>query len=231
VVIASMQPAPLLIELVGPPGAGKTTFAQVLCRCTGQVAITRTPYFRELRYIPFFIYNSILLLPTFARLYTGTAGQELTPREAALMVLLSGWQRELQREIHRHQKSILLDEGPICYLSRLYAFGSAAIKGPGAQGWWQSMLRLWSQTLDVVIRLDNPDPTLVDRIRARAMAQEVKELPDQLAFQYLDSIRSAQDHVLAALANDSRGPRVLAFDTLQYSPDQISTQIIHTLGL
>jgi adenylate kinase family enzyme len=226
-----MNGKPIMIELVGPPGAGKTTFATTISQSNPQLAIAQIPYFRDPKYLPFFVYNTLRLLPTFLRIQPGPDNQWLTRREAALMVLLSGWAGELDREYYRTGKTLILDEGPVCFLARLHAFGTSAMKGPGTRRWWQWMFREWSRKIDCIIRLDLPDEVLVSRIRARDMPQEVKEMTDEAAFQYLQRIRQAQEYLLEALAAEARGPAVFQYDPRRASPDRVRTQVSAALGL
>lgn len=226
-----MNDKPIMIELVGPPGAGKTTFATIISQSNPQISIAPIPYFRDPKYLPFFVYNTLRLLPTFLRIQPGSDGHWLTRREVALMVLLSGWAGELDREFYRTGKTLILDEGPVCFLARLHAFGSTAIKGPEARRWWHRMFREWSRKIDCIIRLDLPDDVLVNRIRGRDMPQEVKEMSDEAAFQYLQRIRQAQEYLLAALAEEARGPAVFQYDPRRASPDRVRTQVAAALGL
>jgi hypothetical protein len=222
---------PRIIELVGPPGAGKTTFARTTALINPDVTIAPIPYFRETKYLLFFVRNTLRLLPTFLRIPRGADDRWLTRREVALMVMLSGWPAVLDDELNSNGNTLILDEGPVCFLSRLHAFGSTAMKGSGTARWWQQMFQVWSRKLDGIIRLDLPDAVLVERIRARDLPQEIKEMPDEAAFQYLQRLRAAQDYLLAALAAESKGPAVFQYDLRRTSPDRIRTQVTTALGL
>jgi hypothetical protein len=228
---AYMPFKPLIIELVGPPGAGKTTFARSIAQTNPQVTIAPIPYFRDAAYLQFFVRNTLRLLPAFLRISSGPGGRWLTRREVALMVLLTGWPGELERELARGSRTLILDEGPICFLARLHAFGSPALKSRGAEPWWQRMYQAWSRKVNCIIRLDLPDAVLVERIREREMPQEVKDMEDEAAFQYLQRLRSAQDYLLAALAAESRCPAVFQFDPRCASPERVGTQLAAALKL
>jgi len=225
-----MDRSPQIVEIVGPPGVGKTTFTENLYKRSKNIQIGVTPYFRRIRYIPFFAWHTIRLLPTLLHIRAGRDGRWLTRREIALMIILTGWQQELERKVFDERRFVVLDEGPICYLTRLLAFGSESIKGQSAQSWWNKMFHLWAETLDIVIQFDLPDAMLVERIRAREMWQEVKALSDQEAINYLGCFRAAQEHVLAALGANERRPVVFNFDMAQKSPDGICDEVMSRLG-
>lgn len=226
-----MTSKPLLIELVGPPGAGKTTFARSISLVNPDITIASMPYFRDRKYLAFFFRNTLRLLPTFLRIPPGDDGRWLTRREIALMVLLSGWPAELEMELMRTRNIIILDEGPVCFLSRLHAFGSSAMKGRGNAGWWQRMFQVWSRKLDGIIRMDLPDEVLIERNRNRDIAQEIQDMSDDEAVQYLRRLRAAHDHLLAALAAESKCPAVFQYDLRQSSPERIRSQVTAALSI
>lgn len=226
-----MASKPLLIELVGPPGAGKTTFAQSTSLVNPDITIASIPYFRDKKYLTFFTRNTLRMLPTLLRIPPGADGRWLTRREVALMVMLSGWPALLEKELLLTGNIILLDEGPVCFLSRLHAFGSSAVKGSGNARWWQQMFQTWSRKLDGIIRMDLPDEILIERNRSREIAQEIKEMSDDEAVQYLHRLRAAHDYLLAALAAESKCPAVFQYDLRQSSPERIRTQVTAALGI
>jgi broad-specificity NMP kinase len=223
--------SPLIVELVGPPGVGKTTFAEMMQKRSKKIFIGSTPYFRKIEYVPFFIKHTLLMLPTFFRIQPNKEGKWLTKYELAYMVVLRGWHHLLRRKRSKGEMILVLDEGPICILANLIVYASDSLKSQSAKFWWEHMYRHWAKVLDVAIRFDTPDKTLVQRIRLRDMWQEVKVLPNRDAFNYLDRVRDAQGVVLTALTSNSRGPKVLNFNTWQKSPEQIYVEVAKIFDL
>jgi thymidylate kinase len=225
-VVRSMKRKPLTIELVGPPGVGKTTLAETLLQRNNRIRVVIFPYFRRIRHIPFFIRSFLSLSPTLLRLYHNRKAGELTPRDIALMTILQGWHRVLGRPGSSNDTIVVLEEGAICLLAKLQSSGSELLKSENVQKWWECMYKQWAETLDLVIRLDTPIPILVERIRARDMAHEIDELTDQEAIKYLTHIRTAQEHVLSALMVMTGAPKILHFNTVDKTPDQIYDDVV-----
>ena len=59
-----------IIEIIGPAGAGKTSLAKILGENTSIKIVNQAPYYRQLGDTPFFIKNSLSILPTFGVLFT-----------------------------------------------------------------------------------------------------------------------------------------------------------------
>ncbi len=226
-----MQPKPLIVEFVGLPGVGKTTLVNHFVKQSSKLRIEETPNYRGIKYIPFFTKNTFLSLPVFTSIQPTKDHIWLSPRDIALMVILKGWHLTLERQRANSQQIIILDEGPICYLTRLYAFGSDALKGESAKCWWDATCKQWAKTLDLVIKLDTTDALLIQRIRSRDVPQIVKELPDHEALQYMRNHRNAQEYALSKIMSQSVSPKMLSFDTTQNLPKEMVADLIVQLAL
>jgi thymidylate kinase len=222
--------APLVVELVGPAGAGKTSLARALNQCNEKILIGTSPYFRRIRDIPFFTRNILLLLPTFLHMYRSNSGRRLTLRELARVVTLNGWHRVLGQASKKYQ-IVILDQGPIFMLAELHAFGPENLKDQSAQKWWETMYRQWAATLNLVIYLDALDTHLVERIRTRAKSHVVKEKTKPEVFGFLAHYRWAFEHVVSTLTANQNSLRVVCFDTAQESLDGIVNRLLAEFGL
>ena len=215
----------MIVELVGLPGVGKTSLAETVCNHRQRVRVARTPYFRNPADVPFYILHTIKLLPLILRVSVSKDGGRLSRRDAALMVILDGWRRMLRRQARRGSSIVLLDEGPICYLTRLRAWGSAATKSRLFKAWWDETLQQWASTLDMIIQMDTTDGILLQRVLSREMWQEVKAMTESEALEYLADLRKAQNDVVMQIMGWPHSLNWYCFDTRLHTPEQIYQQI------
>jgi broad-specificity NMP kinase len=215
----------LIIELVGLPGVGKTSLAQTLCHHCQNVRLGRTPYFRNPADIPFFFMYTCKLLPLLLRVFFSKDGGRLRPRDIALMVILNGWGRILNRKARNGCLVLILDEGPICYLTRLRAWGSIATRSSVFKAWWEGMFQQWSSVLNLVIQLDSSNDVLIERIRSRDMWQEVKAMTAGQALDFMENLRAAQSYVIQQILAQPHDVDWVYIDSGLNSVEQIYQQV------
>ncbi len=219
-----MSQRPLVIELAGPAGAGKSTLTQALLR--RHETIRLAPSVRSRRHILFLLASILRLLPPFLWLYRT---YRLFPWvETREIVLLDTLYRLIGRATTNKCKSLILDQGPVFSLAYLQAFGHGGIKGPYFQPWWETAFHQWARTLHVIIWLDAPDSTLAQRIRARDSPHRVKGCTDEEIYEFLARYRRAYAEIISTLTAHG-GPKVFQFDTGRQSPDQLVDQILLTV--
>ena len=219
---------PIIVELSGPPGAGKSTLAKFILERYVHASKGEFPYFRKIKYAPFFIWNSILVIPTVLQLYFCNHVKP-TLREIAFMVILTGWHHLLYKKSLNNRHIIVVDEGPICVLAKLYANQSPALASEGASQWWDKMYKQWSEILSCVIYLDTNEIELIKRIRSRDMWQEVKVLSDEEAIKYLGNIRNAHKHILSGVLSQQKKLKFIGIDTSIISYEDIYKKVIPSI--
>lgn len=212
---------PLLVELAGPAGVGKSTLAAALARRVG--ASPRTIW--GLPVIPL-IGNGIRLLPTLVSLWAHSRSPLWD--EARHVVRLTTLHRAFRRGEPGREPVAVFDEGPVFALAWLRGFGHETLRNQASDAWWQATFREWRAVIDTVVVLDAPDSILAQRIRARPDEHEVKQASDAEITAWMARFRTALDWVLAELARQD-GPTVLRLEAAQAPPDRIAERILEGL--
>ena len=219
------QQRPLIVELVGPAGAGKTA----LLRAIGGRDEHIRPGLRidRLRFLPMMVRHTIALAPTgFELMRRSPRSWWPAMRHLLRLRTLPG---VLARETSPAYRAIMLDEGPVFSLSRLSVFHDACMGNGRLARAWRTALDAWAVGLDAIVWLDAPNPVLAQRIRGRVKAHRVKDKTDREVFEFLDRYRSAFREVLTRLTTTSR-VRLVWVDTAAESVDQAATRILDVLG-
>jgi len=215
---------PLIVELVGPAGAGKSAVMHAL----GRRDATVRPGLRidRYRHLPLIVRDALPLVPTAMDLCWHA------PRAWWLsflrLVRLATLHAVLRREASQAYRAVILDEGPVFTLARLRVFEDASFRSARFAQRWRAALEQWATTLDVVIWLDAPDHVLAQRIRHRPKAHRVKERSDQAIGEFLERYRQAYRVVLDQMATAS-GTKLVEISTATQSADQIAAAILPVL--
>lgn len=214
-----------LMELVGVAGAGKTSLSRALTQYNGRFVEGADLEVRRFGHMPYFLMNAILLLPKL--LHRSPNGRGLTREEIKMMVYLHGWHQVLRRK-SSSARVVVLDQGPVFKLTWLRDYGPGNLQSRGLEVWWEDMLRRWATRLDLLIWLDAPDETLLNRIRSRPYWHEVKDMSEQDGLRFLARHRRSYEEVISKLAIVG-GPRVFRFNSSQKSVSEILARALHFL--
>jgi hypothetical protein len=197
-----------VVELIGPPGVGKTSIRRDLAELEPRSRTIRIDRQRDLGAV---VSSALrLMLPVLA----GAARRRgsLSWTEAVQLLRLRALRPAVARVVASPARLVLLDEGPVYALAKLEAYADAA-DDPGDFGaLWRDALACWRQTLDLVVWLDAPDDLLVQRIRARAKPHRVKTTDAFETARFLSRYRAAYAIVVERLCT-AGGPRLLRIDT------------------
>lgn len=220
--------SPRIIEMVGLAGAGKTTLAKALCQISNRIYICEHPNFHKIEHIPFFAWNSLLMLPTFTRLYFTNFNEKwLTPVDLARMVIMNGWWRLLQRKKSNTNNINIVDNGPLMILAGLRIFGPDYIKNESMKKWWDFIIMQLANVIDAIIWLDATDTILLDRVHKRDKWHPIKEHTERDAIDFYTRYRSEYGELISIITTSAEPPRVIAFDTGELSvPDLIKKTLI-----
>ena len=218
---------PLIIELIGPAGAGKTTLSRALKRRSERIQIGAEIELRKIKYIPVFVRNALLLLPIILRRWHYS--RWFTWEEIKYLIYLKGWPRVLNHQAAQGGDAILLDHGPVFKLATLNAFGPVRLKTKGFGSWWNNRFRQWASIVDIVIWLDAPDPILEKRINSRNQRHAVKGKSELEVLHFLARYRASYEQILAKLITDGE-PILFQFDTSQTTIEQVADEVLRIIN-
>lgn len=213
--------APLLVELAGPAGVGKSTLSRALVGRGGMV--TGTIWGLSVSAL---LANGVRLLPTLFGNCRRTGS--LLWDESRHMVRLSTLHRQLTGTRSSPIRTVVFDEGPVFALAWLRGFGHEIMRSEASDAWWQATLRDWAPVIDAVVVVEANDALLARRIRTRPHTHEVKEFSDQEIVTWMARFRSALGWVLEGLARES-GPAVLRVTTEREPPELLAERVAAAL--
>lgn len=220
------NPHPVILELVGPAGAGKTTIRNTLLSNYPQVQFQVHPYFRDRKNAPFFITNTLKMLPLLARIALTRAGRHLTLQEIALMVIMHGWSPLLKRRAAQHHGFTLLDQGPVYLMAHLDPQGPPRLHTPAAVAWINHGYQVWANTVNTIIYVDTEDSILIERINTRGKGHGVRGKPEDEARKFLIRSRESLNYAICALHKRNNNLRIYRFNSSEKSADEISQEVV-----
>lgn len=218
-----------VIEIVGPAGAGKTTLYHALHCYPDWIRPKNFPDVHKWNNAPFYICNGLQLIPCLMRLRHSDSRQ-LTRREFAWLSILHGWSSLLGKESQHGDKAIILDQGPVYLLAEMLLFGPQYLRQSSADKFWPDLYGRWGATLDIVLLLDAADDILLERIRTRQQDLVVKNQPDTIVYEYLNSYRIKYELLLSVLTANNNSLKVLRFNTGCQSTQNIVDELFSELA-
>lgn len=213
---------PLLVEISGVAGAGKSTVTSALEQ--------ETPRYKKAEFIrtrsPAHLIQVVRSLP---RLLPVLAAGVVRKRrfgwaDVKLMVYITQWRRFLRSRPEYADGVVLLDQGPIYALIRLKAKGLAAASTGQFRRWWSEMLSHWAEEIAVIVYLDAPDDILLSRINERPQSHVVKGDSTDGGAEFVRRYRSLFEEVLSHI-EQTQDAEIWRFETSRTPVEQIVGEI------
>lgn len=210
---------PLVIELAGLAGAGKSSLARALAQLDpGVRARPLLPLRSYLRSVPG-------LIPTFVALHWPL--RHVLTKEIKRVLHVRALHRFAQRATGGGV--LVFEEGPVYFLARTLVFGGARIRTPAFERWWRGAVADWAGLLDAVVWLEAPDEVLAARIHSRNQAHPLRGADGRAVDEFLNAYREAFRRVLSDLAN-AGGPRFWTLTTDRGSAEETAQELLARLG-
>ena len=210
---------PIVMELAGPAGSGKTTLRKELLQREPDI------HFLELLDRPRtalgYLRASIPLVPTYAMKHRGT--RWFTRPEGKALGLLEGWRRPVGAAA-RAGRTVLMDQGPVFRLAVLSEMGPPLTRSRAFDRRLDGWSAAWGRLLDLIILLTASDEVLLRRIRTRPQDHAVKQWADEPALERVRRYEAAIGSVVEGMAAQY-GVEVLRLDSSTTSPSALADAV------
>jgi len=208
-----------LVELAGPPGAGKSSvFGGILARAQN---VTDAPVLLTREYAPELVVNVPAILGTLIR---HRALRRLTRERLRTMVYLRSLPRLVERCASGEANVLVFDQGP------LYLLSQDELIDERLDEWREEVVDAWASLLDAVVWLDAPDAVLAERIDGRTKWHRLQGQPAETAIEVIAGARGIYEGMISRMEAQDDGPTMLRFDTSRISADDVADAIIKDVG-
>lgn len=202
-----------VVELLGPPGSGKSALGERLARLDGYVVVKD----HERGDLPALLRSALAAHPVLTHRPPPGVG---SARWVAWGGRLLAADELVRRRAARGARTVLLDQGPAYTLGRL----TDLCRTRRGADWWHHQLRSSTDVLDTLVLLDADRPTLLQRLRTRPKDHAALGLDERDADDYLAAAQ--HDCRVMACWLEFLGVPVVRLDTSQLTADQACAALL-----
>ena len=163
-----------VVEVLGPPGSGKSTVADLLGAVDGHLVVKD----HEAGDLPALLRAAASAWPVLAQ--RPPAGVART-RWVAWAGRVAGVDEVVRRRARTGAGLLVLDQGPAYTLGRM----AEACATGSASAWWHRQLVAYARLLDAVVLLDADRQVLRERVLGRVKQHTVLTMDEHESFDYL----------------------------------------------
>jgi deoxyadenosine/deoxycytidine kinase len=221
---------PLVVEIVGPAGTGKTTLSEILNEQGGTIRAGITIWRQPILTV---VVGAFTSLPTIISLVVNGKRFRISDlkRVAQLKALYRRITRMRREPRDVENKALIMDEGVVFALCQFRVNSSGATADPSdpEMKWENQMIDQWSRTLNTIVLLDGPDELLTERIRTREKDHRMKGRSEKEIVDFLGLYRRSYGEVISELR--ARGNiNVVSFQTGEIAPARMAQEIFRLIG-
>jgi hypothetical protein len=210
---------PVLVEVIGPAAAGKTSLVRALRRSDPSLAVgLRVPRWR---WFPALMRR---LTPIFALwVLRYRRDRWFTWNEMKSIAFVDAWLSTVERD-GAVRGPTLLDHGPVYRLARIREFGPAVARSDRFERWRAQRLRRWLGVLDLIVSLDAPDDALLARVDERGHWWLSEHRPIEDKRDFYARYRRAFEEALRTPVPDP--PSVVRVRSDEATPEEIAERVL-----
>lgn len=220
----AVKQRPIVVELVGAWGAGKSSLVKALAGRDQSVRAAPPVWALPRRLLAI---GGLQVLGTVLSLLR--TGPRMPWKETRQLMRLRALYHHLELLRRNDCRVVVVEDGPALILSWLRAAAHRSSANGNTPRWWRSVVQRWAETVDIVVFLDAPQRVLTQRVLARAQDNPFKDRPESELSAELERSRGSYVHVISDLRTHA-GPTLLSFRTDQRSIDDITDELLVTFA-
>jgi hypothetical protein len=215
------QRLPLVLELVGPAGVGKSSVATALQKCGGGAFIQ--PQASKALSSFRFARGAVEVAVPFASQFSRIPSRPWY--RFAIMAQLRGYQ-QMMRKWEGQQAVLVLDQGPVYLMSILQR--ALARDGSDSESfirYWNETLQYWADRLSLIVNMQASDELLFKRIQSRGTPHPLLGKGKNSAAPFFRRGDESRSSIFALLQQRSRSLNMMTISVGQKTIEEMAKDI------